>query len=960
MSVVLPAPSLAFDDSDEPLALPAERSAPARPTVPLLATFVPVLGAVVLWVVTGSVLSLWLAALGPLIAGATLLDALRTARRDRRRADAERDAAHARLARIIDERHDLERARRRDQHPDVAGFLTDPAELWRAVPGRADGLVVGSGTVPSALRLSGGGADPESVSLRRRARTLSGAPVVVQASGVVAVTGPPVIAGAVSRALLLQTCLAQAPGEVRIVGPLSAEDAWAEHLPHRAATTGTAVALVGAGAIVPPDADLAIVCCGPAAPVPPGCAAVLTAETPCHARLDVGGDIHDVVIEGVSRAQAEHVALELARRFGAHAPAAPAPPQAVHLRSLLSEAPSHGLAAVIGVENGTAFCVDLVADGPHAVVAGMTGMGKSELLISWVLALCATRSPREVSFLLADFKGGTAFDPLTALPHVTGVITDLDGAGARRAIESLRAEVRWRESALARVGARDIADPRVELPRLVVVVDEFAALLGDHPELHAVFTDIAARGRALGMHLVLGTQRVSGVVRDALLANCPLRISLRVADSVDSRAVVGTDDAARLPGGDEGRGLALVRRAGDGMPRRVRIALTEAADIAGVAATAGTHRPRRPWLPDLPHRVDLADLRDRREPGRTLAEGAPERPDRSEPDLVLGLADEPAHQRQVVVTVAARDRGVLVTGSAGTGKSTALRTLAAQSSSTITVPGDPEAAWDAVAALAETAPPPRSLVMIDDLDALAARFPPDYAAELVERLERIVRGAGDQGLLVVAAAQRLTGATGRLADLFPRRIVLGAPSRAEYIALGGDPAHHAADAPAGRARVDGRAVQIAVTPPGEDEVPREPARWYPSEAVTGFAARRSASTRATVDRWQEAGVSVVRVADGAAVLEDAGRVGAAASGQRTVIVGDAEDWQRHWHVLAAVRDEHALVIDTSLAADVRVLSADRAVPPYCVPGRPRAWLCGEGMPLVRIALPRSPSTAVAP
>src|SRR5690606_25871109 len=120
----------------------------------------------------------------------------------------------------------------------------------------------------------------------------------------------------------------------------------------------------------------------------------------------------------------------------------------------------------------------------------------------------------------------------------------LDGDGARRGVTSLRAEMRHREEVLARAGAREIGDPALRLARLVIVVDEFAALLAEHPELGDVFIDIAARGRALGMHLVLGTQRAAGVVREALAANCPLRLSLRVADAADSRAVVGVADAA--------------------------------------------------------------------------------------------------------------------------------------------------------------------------------------------------------------------------------------------------------------------------------------------------------------------------------------------------------------------------------------------------------------------------------
>ena len=98
-------------------------------------------------------------------------------------------------------------------------------------------------------------------------------------------------------------------------------------------------------------------------------------------------------------------------------------------------------------------------DGPHAVVVGITGSGKSELLTTWICALAATRSTDEVAFLLADFKGGTAFASLEDVPHVTGLITDLDGSGSRRAVESLRAELRRRESAIAAAGATDIGDP---------------------------------------------------------------------------------------------------------------------------------------------------------------------------------------------------------------------------------------------------------------------------------------------------------------------------------------------------------------------------------------------------------------------------------------------------------------------------------------------------------------------
>ena len=191
------------------------------------------------------------------------------------------------------------------------------------------------------------------------------------------------------------------------------------------------------------------------------------------------------------------------------------------------------LRAIVGQSAQGTFSLDLRSDGPHALVGGTTGAGKSELLQAWILGMAAAHSPQRVTFLLVDYKGGSAFRDCVALPHTVGLVTDLSPHLVRRALASLSAELRYREHLLARHRAKDLAEleRRGEVdvpPSLVIVVDEFAALVQEVPGFVEGVVNVAQRGRSLGLHLILATQRPAGVIKDNLRANTNLRLALRV------------------------------------------------------------------------------------------------------------------------------------------------------------------------------------------------------------------------------------------------------------------------------------------------------------------------------------------------------------------------------------------------------------------------------------------------
>ena len=366
--------------------------------------------------------------------------------------------------------------------------------------------------------------------------------------------------------------------------------------------------------------------------------------------------------------------------------------------------------------------------GPHGLCVGATGSGKSELLRTLVLALAASHSPEQLAMVLVDYKGGATFAPFSALPHVAGLITNLetDASLVERMYTSLDGEVQRRQQVLADAGKlTDITEYQLRcretgtlpaLPYLLVLIDEFGELLAAKPEFIDLFLRIGRIGRSIGIHLLLSSQRVEQGKMRGLENYLSYRIGLRTLSDLESRTVLDTPDAFHLPP-LPGNGYLKVDVS---IYQRFKAAyvsgpLTDRAEaelaplvgpkvkkmpVFGVPATAnGAERPRASrrttgptllsvtvdeltrsgdrvaaiWLPPLPAAITLDQAAGGFDGIRLRAPhaggGLP---------APLGLVDDPARQRQGVwwLDLATGGGNLLVLGAPAGGKTTTLRTLA--------------------------------------------------------------------------------------------------------------------------------------------------------------------------------------------------------------------------------------------------------------------------------------------
>lgn len=394
-----------------------------------------------------------------------------------------------------------------------------------------------------------------------------------------------------------------------------------------------------------------------------------------------------------------------------------------------SHAPYQSLAVPIGLRGKD----DLVylnlhekAHGPHGLIAGTTGSGKSETIQSYILSLAVNFHPHDVAFLLIDYKGGGMANLFKDLPHLLGTITNLDGAQSMRALASINAEIHRRERLFGQYGVNHInqyqkkfklGEATEPLPHLFLISDEFAELKVNQPDFIKELVSIARVGRSLGVHLILATQKPSGVVDDQIWSNSRFKLALKVADRGDSMEMLRTADAAEITqtgraylqvgnnevyelfqtawsGADyqpekdqlgiEDHTIYMINELGQyevlnqdlsglDMAEEIKEVPTELDVIVqeinhlhqqeGIAAVA------QPWLPPLKERITLDEL-DKVVPIEAWQK-------RTAPSVLIGVADIPQAQKQEAVAIdLSKDGNILLYGSPGTGKTTFLQTAA--------------------------------------------------------------------------------------------------------------------------------------------------------------------------------------------------------------------------------------------------------------------------------------------
>lgn len=390
--------------------------------------------------------------------------------------------------------------------------------------------------------------------------------------------------------------------------------------------------------------------------------------------------------------------------------------------------PTLSLETPIGVDpSGETFNLDLHEKfhGPHGLIAGMTGSGKSEFIMTFILSLAVNYHPHEVAFILIDYKGGGMANAFSELPHLAGTITNLDGASVKRSLISIQSELKRRQfifsetSKQLTISNMDIykyqklfreglvTEP---LQQLFIVSDEFAELKTQQPEFMAQLVSAARIGRSLGVHLILATQKPSGVVDDQIWSNSRFRICLKVQEKADSMDMIKKPDAAELSitgrfyvqvgfnelfvlgqsawGGapyypsdrlenhketqievidNLGRIVKQVKAEQRNVVRNPPKQIDEVNKYLATIAAEEEIVVRPLWLDPIPEMIYLKQLNDKYSSTSTSV---------SELNPIIGEFDDPFNQSQLAMRFPlTRDGNAVVYGASGSGKTTFLTTL---------------------------------------------------------------------------------------------------------------------------------------------------------------------------------------------------------------------------------------------------------------------------------------------
>lgn len=395
----------------------------------------------------------------------------------------------------------------------------------------------------------------------------------------------------------------------------------------------------------------------------------------------------------------------------------------------------NSMRALVGKKSGNADCYLDIHEkfhGPHGLIAGTTGSGKSETLQTYILSLAINFSPEDVSFFIIDFKGGGMANLFSDLPHLTGQISNLSGNQVRRAMISIKSENMRRQRLFSEYGVNNINlytrlyknhEAQVPIPHLFIIIDEFAELKREEPDFMRELISVAQVGRSLGVHLILATQKPSGTVDDNIWSNSKFRLCLRVQDRQDSNDMLHKPDAAFITqagrcylqvgndeiyelfqsgysgaiyeadAGKQSSAVTLLTRTGKaaliGGKRKKNEAVTSGGKkvkektqleavieyLGKVAQNNHYTQCMQLWMPVLKTEIYLSELDGFLQTAYKEHQWQP-MPERWSLEAVIGLYDDPEHQAQRPLSICFSENGHhAVCGSVVSGKSTFLQSM---------------------------------------------------------------------------------------------------------------------------------------------------------------------------------------------------------------------------------------------------------------------------------------------